>query len=180
VKVQSNARVYVVLAVVGCAFVLLIVYVRSLQSYAPKTAPATRVVYPQGIVPFPDEAAAARAGIYAGNSPESCCFLAQTTTLRLKKPAAARAAIFAFYVPALAPFAGQRERVRMAFDGIPSGSAELSKGENDVAFAFPQPLLRETNVEAFMTMSIVFVPKEIGLNDDPRRLSVVLLNVSYK
>ena len=136
--------------------------------------------YPAGVQPFADAASAGRAGFYPGSKPEDCCFLAQSTTIRLVKPRGARAVAFDIEVPNFAPFAHQAERITVAFDGIPVGYRDVPVGDHTIAFDFPQPLLRERSVETTLNMSIAFVPAQLGLNTDPRTLSVILTGVSYR
>jgi hypothetical protein len=136
--------------------------------------------YPKGILPFPNQVSAVAHGLYPEDTSQACCFLAQTARLRLAKPIGARVATFTFYVPHFPPFVSAPERITMAFDGIPAGEAELRIGVRDASFTFPPQLVGKSNVEAVMTMSIAYVPKEIGINGDPRRLSVILKEVDYK
>jgi hypothetical protein len=138
------------------------------------------IVYPAGIEPFASRASAESHGIYPQEDPKTCCFLAKTATLRLSKPAGARTATFTFFVPDFAPFESANERVSVTFDGIAAGSALLPIGVQEASFAFPSKLVAKSGIEAVLTMSVAYVPKTIGLNADPRLLSVVLVQVEYK
>jgi hypothetical protein len=146
----------------------------------PSPAANSHLVYPKGIVPFANEASAQLHGLYPAQTARRCCFLAGHARLRLAKPIGARTAVFWFYVPKLAPFKGRRERVTVAFEGTASGTADLAVGYRNARFSLPTPLAHQATVEASVTMSILFVPRQIRLNNDTRPLSIVLTQVSYE
>ena len=136
-------------------------------------------IYPAGIVPPADWTSATRAGIYSSDDPKTCCFLAGASTLTLDNPAGSQYAVFTFYAPSVAPLTKTRERVSARFNGIAVAPADLAPGMQNITFAIP-PSLRQTHgLTASLHMSVTWVPKNIGLNEDRRVLSVMLIRVGY-
>ena len=143
-------------------------------------AGAGSTVYPAGIVAPSDWVDAIHAGIYASDAPKTCCFLAGSALLTLDNPPGSQLAVFTFYVPSVAPLLKNGERVHVSFDGKPAGApALLSPGMQDVTFAIPPPLRQHRHLTAALNMSVKWVPKKIGLNEDRRELSVMLVRIGY-
>jgi len=137
--------------------------------------------YPAGIVPPASRAAAIDQGLYPETTSTACCFLSGAARLRLAKPIGALRVVLEFNVPDTPPFAGQPERVSVAFGGISVGPPiALVKGVQDVSLPLPARLANEGVVTAALRMSIAYVPKQIGMNEDTRRLSIMLLRVRYR
>jgi hypothetical protein len=137
--------------------------------------------YPAGIVPPASRAAAIDRGLYPETTSSACCFLSGTARLRLATPTGARRVVFEFNVPDTPPFAGRPERVSMAFGGSStSPSIALVKGVQDVSVPLPARLVDERIVTVALRMSISYVPKQLGMNEDTRRLSIMLLRVRYR
>ncbi len=136
--------------------------------------------YPPGIVPPKSWAAGARQGLYLDTAPDLCCFLSGSSSLVLEKPAGAREVVFTFDVPHTVPFAGRPERVAVSFNGVAAGPpVTLNAGVHEVRFALAPPLAKSARITATMRMSVAYVPKQIGMNDDTRLLSIKLLRVNY-
>ncbi len=137
-------------------------------------------IYPVGIVPPPDWVSSKRAGIYSGETPTTCCFLAGTSTLVLDNPPGSQLAVFTFYVPSVDPLLKKPERVTVRFNGKPAAApARLAPGMQDVSFPIPASLRQTRHLVASLEMSVRWVPKKIGLNDDLRELSIMLIRVGY-
>ena len=137
-------------------------------------------VYPPGIVAPAGYADALHEGIYASDAPKTCCFLAGSALLTLDNPAGAQLAVFTFYVPSVAPLQKNAERVHVSFNGRPAGApALLSPGMQDVSFPIPPALRGLRHLTAALNMSVKWVPKKIGLNEDRRELSVMLVRIGY-
>jgi hypothetical protein len=145
----------------------------------PSAVAAKPAIYPAGIVAPADWAGAMRAGIYASDDAKTCCFLGPASTLTLENPLGAQYAVFTFYVPPVAPLTKTRERVTARFNGVGVTTATLSPGMQNVNFAIPAPLRQTRHIAAALRMSIRWVPKDIGLNQDRRALSVMLIRVGY-
>jgi hypothetical protein len=143
-------------------------------------SPLPALSYPAGVLPPGDYATQMADGIYASQTPAQCCFLGPKARFTLDNPPGAQLAVFTFYVPAVKPFAKQRERVSVAFNGITAGvPAELTTGIHEVIFTIPAALRQRRHLTASLAMSIAWVPQKIGLNADIRELSIMLLKVCY-
>ena len=111
---------------------------------------------------------------------DQCCFLAGHALLTLDVTPNAQLAVFKFFVPSVKPLLAAKERVTLTLNGVPSGTpADLTPGTHDVIFTIPTSLRGKHRLTAALAMSIVWVPKKIGLNADERELSVMLLRVGY-
>ncbi|MBV8116618.1 MAG: hypothetical protein JOY69_09365 [Candidatus Eremiobacteraeota bacterium] len=142
-------------------------------------APAASAIYPAGIVAPANWASATHAGIYSSDAAKTCCFLAGNATLALDNPAGAQLAVFTFYTPAVAPLRERRERVSVSFNGTPAATASLAPGMQNVSVPIPPSLRQARPLHATLRMSVTWVPKKIGLNEDRRELSVMLVRVGY-
>jgi len=146
-----------------------------------EAAPAvsTPLLYPGGIVPPPDAARAIKLGIYAATTRVECCFLRKKATLVFNNPTPTSTVTLKVIVPRAKPFLQAPERIALKLNGIPSGTREAVPGLDNVSFTVPPALRNKTNLKADLSMSIMFVPKQIGYNSDTRELSVILVSVSY-
>lgn len=140
---------------------------------------ATSPVYPRGIVRFKDAPSAESAGLYAGNS-RNCCFMGKHTKVLLDKPAGRLRATFTFYVPKVEPYASG-ESITVTAGGK---SASGSTNENGarwitLTLALPDQYKAQTTVPVEIVASKSFVPKKLGINGDPRDLSVEFARVEY-
>lgn len=136
--------------------------------------------YPAGLEPPRDADTARRNGVYPADGGETCCFLAKTASVVLAKPPGDSTAIFWFYVPDVPPFASTPERITITFEGIAMRPVDVAKGMHDVSFALPPSLAGKAAIHAFLAMDVTYVPAAIGINTDPRTLSVVLTQVQYR
>jgi hypothetical protein len=150
------------------------------NSAAAGSASAAPLFYPPGVLPPGDWQAQTRDGIYSADTAAQCCFLAGRSLLTLDVAPNAQLAVFKFFVPSVKPFLAGKERVTLALNGIPAGTpADLTPGIHDVIFTIPASLRGKRRLAASLAMSVVWVPKRIGLNADERELSVMLLRVGY-
>lgn len=156
--------------------------VRAFRPKGYKNVPleAQSAFYPEGILPPPSADAAQHDGVYPAPDASQCCFLASAASLKLDVPPNATMATFDFYIPDLPPFAHAPERVSASFDGKAwSRGTELQEGAQHMTLALPVKKHRGA-VTALLRMSIAFVPKELGINQDVRKLSIMLLRVRYR
>jgi len=172
VFISCRALLLVVLALAACA--------HGRDQTSQSATAAGPAIYPAGIVAPADYVSGVRTGIYSSDEPKTCCFLAGNSQLTLDNPAGAQLAVFTFYVPSVAPLLKNGEVVRMRFDGRSAGApAHLSPGMQDVTISIPPALHSHPRIAATLHMSVTWVPKKIGLNDDLRELSVMLIRVGY-
>lgn len=137
---------------------------------------STNWLYSGGIEPPGNQSAAEKAGIYPATARNECCFLKRRSAIILTPTAGARTAVFHFYVPPVAPLR-TGEDVAVQINGRTAGHARLYSGSQELAV----PLAASTTpTRAIVTMSKSFVPKQLGMNDDPRELTVLLQSVTYR
>ncbi len=140
-----------------------------------------QLYYPPGILAPASWAAGARQGIYLDTSPALCCFLNAKPSLQFDKPFGARIVVFTFDVPRTAPFAHRPERIEISFNGLTAGPpVVLSEGTHRVSFRLSPSLARSHHLVVAMRMSVAYIPKQLGINDDVRQLSIKLLRVDYR
>ena len=151
---------------------------RAGQSDASGRAGAT--VYPPGIVAPAGYADALHEGIYASDAPKTCCFLAGSALLVLDNPAGAQLAVFTFYVPSVAPLQRNAERAHVSFNGRAAGAPALFVTRNagrqlfhPAGAARASPFVRGAEHVGEMGT------EKIGLNEDRRELSVMLVRIGY-
>jgi hypothetical protein len=168
-------------AIAAFAFCLLAACAHGESSNsATSAASGAPLFYPPGVVPPGDWQAQTRDGIYSADTADQCCFLAGHALLTLDVTPNAQLAVFKFFVPSVKPLLAAKEHVTLTLNGIPAGTpADLTPGIHDVIFTIPTSLRGKRQLAAALAMSIVWVPKKIGLNADERELSVMLLRVGY-
>jgi hypothetical protein len=136
--------------------------------------------YPPGVTPPVSWAASARDGLYLEEDSSQCCFLNGKPTFTLDKPAGAKAVVFTFDVPHTLPFTSVSERVEVYFDGrLASPAIALTAGVHRTIVAIPPLLRKSPHLTVTLHMSIAYVPKALGMNDDQRSLSIKLRRVDY-
>ncbi len=164
----------------ACALALALASCAHASQTAQTASPAPSIFYPPGIVPPADSVAQKRSGIYPGATARECCFLAGRSLFTLDNPAGSVRVVFTFYVPSVKPLTAKPERVALALNGVSAGPpAVLHPGLQEVIFAVPPALRGRARLGAALTMSTVWIPQRIGLNDDVRELSVVLVKAGY-
>lgn len=148
------------------------------SSFTPAPPEVQNEFYPDGILP--PTKAALYAGVYPSSDRAQCCFLGGTAVLKLANPPNARTITLDMYVPDVRPFAGKAESIRITLNGKPvGGAAVLSLGANAVSISVT-PAQARSQLVLVVKPSITFVPKDWGINGDVRRLSVMLLRVTYR
>ncbi len=111
-------------------------------------------------------------GIYPSDTKGACCWLGDAGVVRVSPPADARALLINVVIP---PYAlrrqPQRLRVRIGSDRDQL-SSPLTVGEHELVVKLPAhpkpPLLVRMNA------AYTFVPAQLGMNQDPRHLSVLV------
>lgn len=142
-------------------------------------ANAPALTLPPGIASFKSATAAIDAGIYPGNE-RACCFLAPSARLLLNKPTGKLRAILNFYVPKMEPGAANQTVTvtaagKSVFGSLKGGPARRIL----ITLDLPPSAGAQSIVPVTITASKSFIPSEIGLNSDRRKLSVVLTKVEY-
>jgi len=159
---------------------LLVCVVACSSSTGGSSGGSGSVILPPGIAAFKNASAAVDAGVYPGNQ-KACCFLGPTARLILNKPAGKLVAIFNFYVPKMEPDASSQTITVAATGTSATGSLMGAVGRRIVvSLEFPAAYQNRTMVPVTIAASKSFVPSEIGMNGDTRRLSVMLIKVEYR
>jgi O-antigen ligase len=137
-------------------------------------ARAAGTAYPDGLTAH----GAIVKGIYPGTDAGNCCWMGASAQLRLPVPRGADTLLLNVYVPQFAaPAAGQSLRVRVD-SAPPQLRCCFGAGEHELLFSLPRSVAPDT-VSIELRAGSTFVPKVIGLNDDPRHLSILLRGVSF-
>src|ERR1700688_3415169 len=118
-------------------------------------------------------------GLYPGQDSGSCCWMGPKAVLRLTAPAVANTVVLVFAVPNYAPFRAQTERLTLQIQGKnPEIRCCYGPGEHAVLLVLPP---RRAAVSLLsVTAALSFVPKDLGINEDPRRLSVLIRSFQYR
>ena len=118
-------------------------------------------------------------GLYPSPDRGSCCWLADRGVLRVEPPSEAQALVLIFAVPNYAPFKTRSERLSIRLDEArPQVLCCYGPGEHAALVMLPRrgagPMLIR------IAAGVTFVPKELGLNEDPRRLSVLVRSLQFR
>lgn len=137
------------------------------------SAAAGSVVYPTGLTGPSDSVS----GIYPGDNAGDCCWMGASANLRVAVPRDADTLLLNVYIPRFAaPRRGQTLRVRIAGGPVQTRSG-LGPGEHELTFRLNG---KAQKADVLVWMSSTFVPKDLGLNQDPRHLSVLLRMVAFQ
>jgi hypothetical protein len=128
---------------------------------------------PDGIV----ATAGAVSGIYPGAAGE-CCFVAAATHFHVRVSPAARTLRFVIYVPDFP--AGGQQQLTFSVGGTIVRRSGILRGGSMTAIEAPIPPAERGRSALAVTIvpRFSFVPKELGISPDTRRVSVVLMRVS--
>lgn len=169
---RLSVAIAVMVAVIACS--------HDQNAAATGASASSSTLYPAGIVPPADWASELHAGIYSSDTEKTCCFLAGSPLLTLENPAGAKVAVFTFYVPTVKPLTDQPERVSAKLNGVSAGPPiQLTPGMQNVPFTIPPAMRQQRHIVASLDMSVKWIPKKVGLNNDQRELSVMLIRVGY-
>ena len=152
----------------------------SVVPIGPKCAPAAPLALQPGTqlpAGVDENALATTVGVYP-DAPATCCFLADRASFTVRVPPDATSLTMNVFVPGYDFYGAQRLAVRI--DGrLALTSGVLSKGTTNAVVV---PLLSSDAARESLRVDVAarysYVPKALGLNDDPRRLSVILRSVS--
>jgi O-antigen ligase len=104
--------------------------------------------------------------------------MAPETTLRLAPPDGATALVIVFSVPNYAPFRAHPETLTLRVDrGATQRRCCFTIGQHALLLALPP---NQGSVLLHVTAARTFVPRELGLNQDTRRLSILIHGFQYQ
>jgi O-antigen ligase len=119
-------------------------------------------------------------GLYPGGDEGGCCWLADTAALRVLPPAEADSLIVTIFVPDYAPFRARPEGLDVRIESGPSEHfCCFGPGIHQFAVRL-SPHRTAHPILLFIAARVSFVPAQIGINQDPRRLSVLFRRIDYR
>jgi O-antigen ligase len=142
--------------------------------FASSPAYAQPPAYPQGIKD-PSEIVS---GIYAGDDAGSCCWVGTRAEIKMAAPAGADTLLLNVYLPDFSVRGGAQSLFVQIDDARPVQRCCLGVGEHELTIPLPRGARR-----GVLTIRLwpgrTFVPKQLGLNQDQRQLSVMLRDVGF-
>lgn len=134
-------------------------------------AGAQTAVYPTGL----NGPSSVVSGVYPGDNAGNCCWVGSAAVLRVPIPSGADTLLLNVYIPRFAaPRNGQTLRIRIG-NGPLQVRPGLGPGEHELTFR-----LDGKSQLVHLWAGSTFVPKNLGLNQDPRHLSVLLRMVAFE
>jgi hypothetical protein len=147
----------------------------------PTPAPSTEaaLLYPGGIVSTPDATTSIR-GVYpVGNSDaQSCCWLGQEASFRVSARTGVKNLKVTIFEPTMGNLAASQEMSLLDAKGKTLSSQRVGPGLQTISLALPADAVTNGAISVSLRMSTVIVPKSLGINADPRQLSLILRDVS--
>lgn len=150
------------------------------QSGTTAAAPPT-LTYPNGVVTTGDAQSKLR-GIFptAGADAGSCCWLGPEADFRVMAPAGARVLTLTTYEPVIPKLSDAQSVSLLDAAGHVVSARRVAPGKQTVNLPLSKKSVTNGAVSVRLRMGSSIVPKDAGLNGDPRRLSVMLISVSAK
>lgn len=152
----------------------------SLQAKSTQDTGGAHPAYPPGIVTPASVQDAVRAGLYPGDTADQCCFLSDRATIEFAAPATAHYATLTFYVPEHRPFDKHSERVIVMRAGRTISTNDFPKGTHSLRLQLPSAGAGYARRSVTLRMALAYVPKALGINDDVRKISIMLVSITYK
>jgi len=141
---------------------------------ASSSVSAQQLVYPKGLGNPSDIVS----GIFPADDAGSCCWIGTQGVIKVRAPAGADTLLLNLYLPDFAVRDGTQS-MRVRIDATPPVlRCCLGAGEHELTIPIPSSV-RGTAFTITMRPGRTFVPKELGLNLDPRHLSVMLRDVGF-
>jgi O-antigen ligase len=136
-------------------------------------ARAQEAAYPSGLA-----ASNVMSGIYPGTDAGNCCWMGPRAVLRIAVPSGADTLLLNVFVPQYAVH-GDAQSLRVQINGAKDQErCCFGAGEHELAFAVPANV-RGRTVRLNLYTRSTFVPKALGLNEDPRHLSVLVRGMLF-
>jgi peptidoglycan/LPS O-acetylase OafA/YrhL len=136
---------------------------------------------PLGIADAETGSATAPRGIFSSATQSECCWMGRTATFRVVAPSSAGRLVLHAYIPNYPYLQTHRQRIHPRVDGQDaSPTAWLSPGLQDIDVSLRPGRDRPTLHEVTLAMDQTFEPSNIGVGNDTRELSLVLLSVSSR
>ena len=153
---------------------IVLLFTSALTGAAAGSARTEGSVYPSGLHGPSDVVT----GIYPGTDAGNCCWVGARAIFRISVPRSADTFLLNIYLPDFGtPKNGQSIRVQIGSAPVQLRCC-LGTGEHELLFTLPAQA-RHGDVLIQLWPSNTFVPKEIGLNQDPRHLSILLRSIAF-
>jgi hypothetical protein len=152
----------------------------SSDARATPAAEAVTEIYPVGVVVARDAKSTIR-GIYAAagsGDAQSCCWVGPDARFRVYADPDVKSIQLTVYEPAIGNLAASQKVTLLDGKGKPFSSHRVVPGLQTFSLAVPRSVVNYGAVAVRLHMSNAIVPKDIGMNTDPRKLSIILRAVS--
>jgi O-antigen ligase len=161
-----NRFYYVVIFTIAlCAFV----------TFTSRNAAAQQNVYPTGLNGPSDVVS----GIYPGTDRGNCCWLGTQGALRITVPNGADTLLVTVFVPDYAARRNGQSLSLQVDHAAPQERCCFGAGQHEFAFRLPPSARGSHVIIARLFAGSTFVPKDIGLGGDTRRLSLLIRSIGF-
>jgi O-antigen ligase len=144
-------------------------------TFTSRNAAAQQSVYPTGLNGPSDVIS----GIYLGTDRGNCCWLGASGSLKISVPYGADTLLVTVFVPNyVAPKGGQSLRLQVDA-AAPQQRCCFGAGQHEFAFRLPPTVREHPDIMVRLSAGATFVPKELGLNGDTRRLSFLIRGIAF-
>jgi len=146
------------------------------ESANPRTA---QIFMPPGLEAAAGGSAVAPHGIFAGATPGECCWMGRAVTFRVVAPGNAHQLVLHTYIPNYPYLQSHPQRIHARVDGQDEKPTPLlAPGMHDIDLSLRPGQARPSLHEVTLAMDQTFEPSSLGLGNDSRELSLVLVSVS--
>ena len=141
--------------------------------FAPLPAHAQQLAYPHGL----KDPSNIVSGVYPGSNAGNCCWVSTRAEIKVVVPPGADTLLLNVYLPDFSVRSGANA-LNVQIDGArPVRRCCLGAGEHELTIPLPRAASGLLTIKLWPDHT--FVPKELGLNLDPRHLSVMLRDVGF-
>lgn len=141
---------------------------------APLRAYADQTIYPAGL----EGPADVISGLYPGTDAGNCCWMGAQATIKVAVVPGADTLLLNIYLPDFAVKRGPQSLWVQVNGSRPVLRCCLGAGEHEVTVRLPQAARRGVDLIG-LRAATTFVPKTLGMNDDPRHLSIMVRQVGF-
>lgn len=146
-----------------------------------ENAPAAGPRYPVGVLFEGADAATMRGVFPAAPGDDVCCWVGPNVIFHVLSDSTATSAQFTLYEPRVGLFATQQQIVSILdARGRVVASRNVGVGATTLVLALPRGSVVHGTATIRLHMARTIVPKEIGLNTDPRTLAIILQSASTR
>lgn len=157
------------------ALIILVILVGSAIFFiVPARAYADQAIYPSGLAGGSDIIR----GLYPGTDAGNCCWMGADASIKVAVIPGADTLLLNVYIPDFAAKRGVQSLLVQINGGRPVLRCCLGAGEHEVTVPLPQAA-RQGVALVHLRAGTTFVPKALGLNDDPRHLSIMIREVGF-